>query len=215
MDLTQVEEPGTWLDQELFQLFPRNTDLQSLGATLTGTGSWRWQVSSGEELRIEDFELLPWRFCTPPVLVSALRRRAAAQDSGGVREHNQEACFRGRTGRKRSSISGCVGWRGNRFKPFSSHGTNGVGSIYHPTCRNFLSIWTDGIQVPEPTTPEQYAYPQHLQSLRVPFAAHFAEQLDSFRSTFFEHKLQNVHHQDPRWEAQNRGQSPIDQTPQE
>ncbi|CAK9110700.1 unnamed protein product [Durusdinium trenchii] len=53
-------------------------------------------------------------------------------------------------------------------------------------------------EVPEPTTPEQYAYPQHLQSLRVPFAAHFAEQLDSFRSTFFEHKLQNVHHQDPR-----------------
>eukprot|EP00434_Breviolum_minutum_P022735 symbB.v1.2.020057.t1/scaffold1666.1/size183716/3 len=52
--------------------------------------------------------------------------------------------------------------------------------------------------LPLPTGPEQYPYPQHLQHLRVPFSAYFAEELDSFRSTFFEHKLHQVQSTDAR-----------------
>eukprot|EP00435_Cladocopium_sp_Y103_P034253 s610_g8.t2 len=60
-------------------------------------------------------------------------------------------------------------------------------------------------KVPAPTGPEFYPYLQHLQLLRVPFSSCFAEELDSFRSSYFEHKLHQVHHLDRRVQDLTKG----------
>ena len=63
-------------------------------------------------------------------------------------------------------------------------------------CRQVVSL--QGVAPPESS--ECYPYRQHLQTLRVPFAAFFADKLDGFRAIFFEHGLHETEPSSPALE---------------
>ncbi|CAE8620350.1 unnamed protein product [Polarella glacialis] len=56
----------------------------------------------------------------------------------------------------------------------------------------------DLVSVPAPARAECYTYHQHMQELRLPFVAHFADRIDEFRSLFLEHRLYEADSDDAR-----------------
>ena len=55
-------------------------------------------------------------------------------------------------------------------------------------CRQVVSL--QGVAPPESS--ECYPYRQHLQTLHLPFSSHFADEMDGFRSIFFERELHKM-----------------------
>ncbi|CAE7349564.1 RNF213 [Symbiodinium sp. CCMP2592] len=67
-------------------------------------------------------------------------------------------------------------------------------------CRQVVSL--EGVAPPEGS--ECYPYRHHLQMLQIPFAAHFAEKLDSFRALYFEQGLDAKGPAHPAWSLLRR-----------